>query len=38
MKSAKRNMFYAILGTIIVLGSFVIIQAIQYALQAESMF
>lgn len=38
MKSAKRNMLYAIIGVIVVLSSFVIIQAIQYALEAKSMF
>lgn len=38
MQSAKRNMLYAIVGVIVVLSSFVIIQAIQYALEARSMF
>lgn len=38
MQSAKRNMLYAIIGVVVVLSSFVIIQAIQYALEAKSMF
>ncbi len=38
MKSAKRNMLYAIIGVVVVLSSYVIIQAIQYALEAKSMF
>jgi hypothetical protein len=38
MQSAKRNMLYAIIGVVVVLASFVIIQAIQYALEAKSMF
>jgi hypothetical protein len=38
MQSAKRNMLYAIIGVVVVLSSYVIIQAIQYALEARSMF
>lgn len=38
MQSAKRNMLYAIIGVVVVLSSFVVIQAIQYALEARSMF
>ncbi|MFA4817688.1 MAG: pilin [Parcubacteria group bacterium] len=38
MQSAKRNMLYAIIGVVVVLSSFVVIQAIQYALEAKSMF
>lgn len=38
MKSAKRNMLYAIIGVVVTLSSFVVIQAIQYALEARSMF
>lgn len=38
MQSAKRNMLYAIIGVVVVLSSYVIIQAIQYALEAKSMF
>lgn len=38
MESAKRNMLYAIIGVIVALASFVIVQAIQYALEARSMF
>lgn len=38
MKSAKRNMLYAIIGVVVVLSSYVIIQAIQYALEARSVF
>jgi Na+-driven multidrug efflux pump len=38
MQSAKRNLLYSIIGVVVVLASFVIIQAIQYALEAKSMF
>lgn len=38
MESAKRNMLFSIIGIIVVLSSFVIIQAINYALEARSLF
>jgi len=36
IETAKRNMLYSIIGVIVVLASFVIIQAIDYALRAQT--
>lgn len=38
MQSAKRNLLYSIIGVVVVLASFVIIQAIDFALRANSSF
>lgn len=38
METAKRNMLYSIIGITVVLASFVIVQAINYALEARSLF
>lgn len=38
METAKRNMIYSIIGVVVVLASFVIIQAIHYALNAQTGF
>ncbi|PIR73805.1 MAG: hypothetical protein COU40_00530 [Candidatus Moranbacteria bacterium CG10_big_fil_rev_8_21_14_0_10_35_21] len=38
METAKKNMLYSVAGITLVLASFVIIQAIQYALEAKGVF
>lgn len=38
METAKKNMLYSIIGITVVLASFVIIQAIQFALEAKPIF
>lgn len=38
METAKRNLMYSLIGITVVLASFVIIQAISYALQGSSIF
>lgn len=38
IESAKRNMLFSTIGIVVVLASFVIIQAINYALEAKSLF